>query len=679
MTGRHQGESLAGRIVGARWNLILLGAIMALGWPLVVEKGIIVQCDYPSWASIANMLDNEVFPECRWFWAVPFARINAGEILGQPYSLSIVVPWLLMRVVSVEWAFKLIIFGTYLVVGFGFYCFAAPKTGRLAASLGAYLLVLENLWHINHGMWYNSASIGLAFFFLVVLERFADRRTAGPWVTAAVLLALTVYAHPLGTLMAFCGWLGLSLSLLLPERRPPATVLLFVWSVPLLALGLAFPQVVATAMGNITFAGGHARWSYSPFQLIGPGADILVLLGALFGFFMALRRKEAFLWIVVPPLLAAYAVYRNLALLIPVSFPFKGGLAGFADRFSLVASAMLLVLFARCVSGAVSLLAPPARARRLIRYLVGAFIGCVILAAGLVGLRRTTVFQPKTVVSDRAIEDHEDFLALCAWIAENIDHERERVYVEDTYGRKADFPLYPSNALGRKLLHVLGREPAFHTHYLSLISLLTQCRQVNGFPVYKNPFGLWHCCDGRRLFGTELPALTPEVVRERMWLLNCNHIIAFSRPMSQFLSSLGFLRCSRRFGRFCVFSWSEMEPHYAWSGESNTLIVPAARISDLQYELDLGDMEATTVYMSIQYHGNWKAYADERPVAIRPWKGLMQIALPAEPFGTLRLRYELNRTLPLALVACSALCLLLGAVKLSRHRAERPPDSPHVK
>jgi hypothetical protein len=649
-----------------RWDCVLLLALLGLAWPLVAERGLIVQADYPAWAAIAHMLGRDVLPQCHWFWAVPFPRLNAGEILGQPYSLSIIVPWLLMRIMSPEWALKLVVLATYLTVGFGFYCFTAPKSSRLAACLGGYLCVLDNLWNINFGMWYNSLSIGLAFFFFVALERFAESRRTAAWVAAVLLLALTILAHPVGTVMALAGWLGFFVSQLLRNGRSDPTRVLLVLSIPVLGIGMALGQVLGTLVGSLIGIRQAASIQYNPFSMLGLYLSRSILLVSAYGLAGAIRKRQQVLWLILPPLMLAPVLYRNWIAALPFAFPLKSGLMGFAYRFMLVASAAALVLFALGVARLQAALRPERRADlSLARWI----LCLLVLGVALLGLEQTFAYQAKTLVGESALADHRDFMALCDWIDTNIDHEAERVYVEDTFGRERDFSLDPGNRAALFLLRVLGRNSTPFTHYMSLLSLRTRCQQINGFPVYQNSFNEQYCGNGRRLFNIRPEDLTVRMLRERLWALNCRHIVSFSDSMREFLATIRFLRCSCRFGRFCVFTWSDMPPHYAWSGEASLQTIPATRLSAIHYLVDLPRVRPATVYLSLQYHANWKAYLEGKPVQVTPWRGLMRLQIPAGTGGNLQVCYEVRRGLPLGAAAVSVVIML--AVAVVRHRRAR--------
>jgi hypothetical protein len=439
---------------------------------------------------------------------------------------------------------------------------------------------------------------------------------------------------------------------------------------------MALAQVLGTVVGSPVGVGQDASNQYNPFSLLGLYLSRSILLVSLYGLAGAIWQRQRVLWLILPPLLLAPILYRNWIAAIPFAFPLKGGLMGFAYRFMLVASAVTLVLFALGVARVQAAL----RAGRDADHSLMRWILClVVLGTALLGFEQTFGYQAKTLVGENGLADHRDFLALCDWIDKNVNHEAERVYVEDTFGRQRDFSVGPSNRAARFLLRTLDRGATPFTHYMSLLSLRTGCQQVNGFAVYQNPFNQQYCSNGRRLFNTALEDLTPRMLREQLWVLNCHHIVSFSDSMREFLATIRFLRCSCRFGRFCVFTWPDMPAHYAWSGRPGLQPIPTTRLSAIRYQVDLAQTRPTTVYLSLQYHANWKAYLDGRPVPVLPWRGLMQLQLPAGAGGKLQVCYEIRRGLPLGTAAGSVLAMLAVALvrrRRARQKAAQPGRAP---
>lgn len=665
-------------VLHRRWDLILIVGLLALCWPLFLERGAIVQTDYPCWASIVNMFDTEVFPACRWFWGVPVLRENAGEILGQPYSLAIILPWLLAKLMPVQVALKLVIVITYFTLAFGLYYFVRPRCCRLLAALVAYLCVLENLRIINYGMWYNCLSIGLAFWFWAVLYRYANTGKSQYWVSALLLLTLIVFAHPLGVMMALPGWIGYVLYLLAQRAQYGWRTILLATCIPLLAFALTFPQTNASLSGNVVpFDADRVAVGYHLFNPLGPYLGWLVLLSAVAGCGLLLTKQRDFACIVVLALLAGHIGYLQAPSHVPFDFPLKGGLMAFASRFELVISSVLLIPYALGLSWALTACRSSAGAHRLIlRNAAETILMLSLLGTFVYGATHTLTTQARFLVGEQGLADHRDFRDLCNWIRREIDHRNERVYVEDSMG-SPDLRIHPSSRLGRVLagrLPSLVPEPIpadITNHYLALISLLTPTQQVNGFPVYRNAFGRQYCEHNGRLFGMKPEALSEEHVRDQMWVLNCRHVVAHSPAVCGFLESLDFLKQKAKFGKFQVFTWEQMLPHDAWLDGPGRVLVPSERPDYLAYRLDLRDLEGEAVCVSAQYHPNWKAQLEGQDLVVRPWNSLMRIAVPPGQKGILVLRYEIDRALCLAIV-----CLGLGASTLCFALARKRSGTP---
>ena len=88
-------------------------------------------------------------------------------------------------------------------------------------------------------------------------------------------------------------------------------------------------------------------------------------------------------------------------------------------------------------------------------------------------------------------------------------------------------------------------------------------------------------------------------------------------------------------------------------------------------EVDLDDVPATRIYISLHYHANWRAYIGSDPVPVEPWNGLVAVRLPPGSRGKLRLVYEVNRKQPLMAAGLSAISTLLVTAGLGLRRTGR--------
>jgi len=663
---RNGSARLPGSLSNRRWDYLLLVALLGLCWPLLTEPGAIVQCDYPAWASIVHMYEKEVLPAYHWFWGMPLLRENAGEILGQPYSLSIILPWLLALVMPLHVAIKLVIALTYLTIAFGLYIFVRPMCCRFTAALIAYLCVIENLITINYGMWYDSISIGLAFWFWAAMYRYVDTGKARYWDSALLLLALTVLAHPIGVVMALSGWAGYSLYLLTGASSTGKwRTVLSIGVLPVLAMALTFPQIQAIFSGHIIpFTDEKWPFAYRLLDPLGRGLSWIVLSCAVVGGVILLLRRRDISAILIPALLVSHIIFLpGLLSRVPFDFPLKGGLLAFSSRFELAISSMVLIPFGVSLSSALAVRPLEGNSRqRLVRNLAEIVLALGVLGTVVCGVKHTLITQPRFLVSERGLSDYADFQRLCHWITENTDCRTERIYVEDMMGSFHQ-PVLPHHPAGRRLAESLVRwvpeqwiPTKYTTHYLALLSLRTPANQVNGFPVYRNAFNQQYCGHSDRLFGAKPEALPEQKMKDYLWSLNCRHVLAYSPSVCRFLETMDWLTPAVAFGRYHVFTQRTMRPHWAWWEGPHQDIVPASSPSYLEYHLDVRDRKGEVIYVSFQYHPNWKARLEGHDLAVRPWNHLMCIALPSGQTGTLVLRYDPGRTRGLVIV-CLGLTL----------------------
>lgn len=646
-----------------RWDGLLFLAVLTLCWPVFFERGIIINGDYPHWASIIKMFDTELFPDYHWFWPIPFLRVNAGEILGQPYSLSIILPWLLVQILPFSLVIKILIIASLLVLAFGLYYFVRRYSCPFTAALVAYLCALLNLQIINIGTWYNSLSIGLAFWFWISLLKFTVSARLRYWIGALAVLSATILAHPLGMVMAFAGWFGCFLYLLVHASTYSRSTVLLVLFLPILACSLTYPQIDANLTANTCPSENfQIAWRFPIFEPFGLRLRVFILLGAVFGIYFLFRHQKDIAYIVIPSLIVAGAIYWNVPAFVPFDFPTKYGLIAFAWKFKLLLSALVLVLFALGVSRlsgmvqtATSRRASVAQCAAIILLLMTTFDGLSI------GIRQTLVTQTRSLVGEDQVFQH-DFVSLCNWINRNIAHDSERIYIEGTHDND-QFPVYPTSSFGRFLANVLEIKPKHTSHYLSMITLFTPAHLINAYPTYRNAFGNRYS----RLFKMELDKLTPEIVLDRMQMLNCRHIVAVSSDVYRFLQSLPFLSNSAQFGVFNVFTYEEMQPHLAWTDYYNP--IPVKKVSNVRYQFDLSKIETNRIYISLQYHPNWKAKIADREIIIYESNALMRLTIPADERGTLVLYYETNRIRSLLVVfmgLCGTIVLIVLGYKNSQ-------------
>ena len=390
----------------------------------------------------------------------------------------------------------------------------------------------------------------------------------------------------------------------------------------------------------------------------------LLLVGVVLGVPSLVRKWRMEAWILLPSILVAAVICTGALAIVPSDFPGVSGLVAYAGRFRLVVASLLTAVFAVGVSHAgqeisrrrgLAALAAPAIATTTL------LLACVQTAVE--GARYTLVCQTRCLVGEEGLPDRADFTALCDWIAARASCEG-RIYVEDTF-RNGDFEVRPACRAGRFVTEKFGLRSRHSTHYLSLISLHTPAEQVNAFVTYKNRFGVEYTGDGGQLFRLPKEDWTIPLVEERTWRLNCRHIVAFSPDMCGFLGSVPFLNQVAQFGRFTVFARSDVPAHWAWVEDPDRHALTHTKDSEIEYRIALDRPQAREVYVSLQYHPQWNASLNDRPLSIREHKALMQIDVPAGQTGTIVLAYRVHRA-PAVLVVLLGLGLTLSCVFLGR-------------
>jgi hypothetical protein len=204
------------------------------------------------------------YPTLAWLYErlLPALRLHGwypGAYLGQPlllyyFPLPFLVMSALAPAVGLPVAFKLgTVLGVFLMPLLAYASFRlmglpfpAPLLGATAALL--FLFVEENpIWggtiaSTLTGEFSYTYGVGLAILFLGVLFR-GWQRGSGPWV-AAVVLALTAYAHGYAVL-----WSGLTAAGFLALLPRPERVLRRLVAVAALAFALAAPLLVPLVAG----------------------------------------------------------------------------------------------------------------------------------------------------------------------------------------------------------------------------------------------------------------------------------------------------------------------------------------------------------------------------------------------------------------------------------------------
>lgn len=636
------------------WMTAALAASTCIS--VLLHGGPILRGDWPVWWSICHSMQSEIVPQQRWLWGVLWAEGDGGLVLGTTYSLAIIVPWMLSYVVSVTAAQKFLLLASYELVALSAY-WVARMIGcpRQVAALAGLFVLLQSMDMINSGAWYDLASVGLALLFLVGLLRFLERPAVGRWIFACLMLTLAIYGHPLGAILGCaCGSGAFAYELANRSRQGRDGRLVALLLIAAAGLLLAAPQLLSLAekaMAPATHGFAPTPRLYRPKPL-----DLVRLCGILFSIptiTSMWHRSRLTSYIFFAGLLGVAAIYLKVPAWLPRGTPLRGFLIEFDFRFGKPLDILLTLLVA-------------ASAARLIESPCDRGRGGWAAPAGMLalGLVAPLLFLAAPKVTLGKLEYADQFKSLCSWLSANAGSGEARVYVEDT------------NVTSRPLLldepgtFLYGMMPK--THLFGLTPAMAGVQQVNGFWGSFNPLHARYTVG----MGEGFFRLPPEEFRERLRLLNCGYVVAFTEDIRARLSGLGFMEPAATFDPFQVFKVKGFVPCWAWSGDFGEPL-KVVRGSSLEYQLDTAGIRDGSATVSLAYAHRWHAYAGGTRLPIEPAQGLIRIALPDPAPERVVLRYEINRRPPAMGLVAGVLCLLMGvswSAWLSRAAPPRTGD-----
>jgi hypothetical protein len=165
--------------------------------------------------------------------------------------------------------------------------------------------------------------------------------------------------------------------------------------------------------------------------------------------------------------------------------------------------------------------------------------------------------------------------------------------------------------------------------------------------------------------GIDFFRLPPKEFRERLRLMNCGLVVAFSDEARSRVSGFEFMEPVASFGPFQVFRVKDFIPCWAWTGDLGSPLA-TERVSSIEYRLDTAGVRESSATVSLAYADRWHAYAGRRRLPTEPAQELIRIALTDPVPDEVVLRYEIDRRRPLMALVAGVFCLVLGASWTSR-------------
>jgi hypothetical protein len=619
---------------------------------MLINRGEALQVDLPAWTSITHLLRTEVIPDQKWFWGALSQREEAGMVLGEAYSLALILPWVLSFLVTPALAIKLACWLAALLLSLGFYFLAVRTSRPLFSFLGALYVFIMSFYNITDGMWYNQFSIALALWFWLALEQYLKQESDRYWILSIFLFTLTIYCHPIGLLGAIAIWASTFIHFInLNKARRNRFVFIKFLSIPVISVMLAAPQIIAifssSQYAHVSTNLGHFWWKRQlglllNVNLLNKWIQLPLLVFAFFGFiFLWKNKKQTFLTSFVIYLMSISILLR-IFIHMPIKIRLLYQLMSYPDRFQFWTQIIYLFWLTVGLNRLFSLItSKPARLRHPLSYLVPIlFVSFLIVLMwnGITNLGQ--IISSGRQITLGVYSSRGEIHGLFDWLRDNIDSSKTRVFYEDTNGTYKWTDDYPDPS-------------PFNcsTHVLALSDIYTKINHVGGW------FGTdsYNCYryrgDGGALFAMRGEQDYSEAnLAQNMRLLNCRYLVANSQQVKRFLDGVNFLETIQVIGRFKIYEYRELKPAWAFFARERSGEIKVKKISPTKLIIQVANEVEDNLIVSLAYDKRWKAYLCGQEIPIFSQAGLISIHMNSAGPQEVWLKYEIEKRMPIILV-----------------------------
>ena len=605
--------------------------------------------------------------------------------MGRSYSMNLILPWLFAFCFSASTAVKLSMFFSTLLFLVAFYFLARIYMPDVYAFLCSLIILTPMFDNIVSGMWYNYFALGCGLLFWMFCRNFYCNKTWQSLAGAILSFAAAVYSHPVG--IVFCCAVLLSYILLVLFSQGPNNIQLLIYYilVPFIGLLLAAPQVqtilgldatsqniimnstpqnqsfiiteIAETLRRLFFV---RVWGVVPLTKITSLIIILNIVSVfilfLLGIFVLLQNKVIekilpLVCLIVINIILISRVYNYLNLDIGI----LRKLSNFYDRFQLISQIYLVLLSGTGLNYIYNLSKE--------KFSRSAFVKPIFILF-CISLVFIAVRTPKKILYDHTgqLETlntatiYPAVTELWAWLNNNVNTDKERVYFEDTYDK---FKWNNASNLESK-----------RTHVLALTSVYTKVKQIGGWCGFTTRFAKKY--EQGTVFGKPIndDSFTDQFILNRMKNLNCKYIVVYSEVMTDRLRRVAFLKEVIAFDVFHVFENTEMIPAWAYNDSSGGY-VRFIRHSSQHFELVADGQRGNDVNISMAYHPNYVAKQDKYKVPIYNDMSLMKIKLPTDGLQSIHFYYTFKKTEALSFIIAGVFLSIIVVITSRRllHRA----------
>ncbi len=645
------------------WVYILVSPIFGDSSPFITK-------DQPTWTAIAYVLHDEIVPNQKWFWSVITDREHGGLVLGDSYSLNLILLWLFTLFASAAFSVKLLTLLNIFLFGFFFYIFMLNFVKPKYAFMASLMAISATFINSMYGMSYANLSIGFGLMFWYFMNKFVEGYSLRHYFGCIVFLTLSLYGHPLGFLPSLIIWALMFIRNLFVKPSNFYRSVIIASSIPCISFLFSAPQLISI-LNNLSFTDGIYQSSilmvpvslkelilYSMGRGILNVPNSLRLFGysfALVGAFYFFRKKDfnkyIFLLLFVFFLLVAskYIVYS------PIRLPMISGLVRYNYRFLLWLNLLWIILMVIGIHNFETRILPIIKTNlnKLVYLFATLFFIILIFFLNYSSMIKTFSYGVKLSKTLNMVSEKKDLMNLWTWINTSVDPNVTRILFEGSHA---------SNFFN-------NLDNNFKSHILALTSIYTDVKQMGGWCGYSSNFAFRYSASERGyLFGTFYKTkFDYNVVLENLKLLNSQFIVVNSNEIISFVSKIPALEHIKNFGKFAIFKYSSLRPQWAYNVEGNSA-VSFYHTSPVELKIKTIGQKGDTIHLSFPYDKAWKATIDNTVIPILNYNELMRIQLPSNGEHTITFNFMQPKRLSTLFVTLgffffTLICLLLFRIK----------------
>lgn len=583
--------------------------------------------------------------------------------------MSLILPWLFSFFFSPATSIKLAMVFSTLFFIITFYYVARIYLPSLYSLLFSLVIITPMFDNIVSGMWYNYFSLGCGLLFWRSSWKFLITQSRHLYLLAALSLAGAFYSHPVGVILCAAIFITCLIIILCYHELNKIRLLFIYLTIPCISVLLAFPQLQtilgldAVSTSIIKEAGIHEYpvtglvetlrrlffirvWggiSPSTFNKALMGVNIFsVLLLSGFGVFALVKNKDSKKLLPITILFAITVILISRAYnYFNINSGVLHSLSNFYDRFQLLSQIYLTLLAGLGIyflaQRSLETIKNYNFFKPLFFILIASIITIAVRTPHKIFLHQTGQFG--TLESSNLVSHVHD---LWNWINNNVNTQSERIYFEDTYGKFTwNSALSPESE---------------KTHLLALTSIFTNTRQIGGWCGFSSKFASRY--EQGTAFGKSAgdKDFTNDFIAERMRLLNCKYIIAYSDALVNRLTTVPFLYKKAVFGIFHVFEKADMKPAWAYNIKTGAS-AEMKRYSATHFEIIANGAKGDDIHISMRYHPNYIATTNQAAIPVNNQKSLINITLPRDGKQSIHFNYTFKKQIALYLLFSGILLL----------------------